>query len=53
MHSPDPRSAPPYPLLSMISLLKKDWDNAILYGEKGRPIKPQRGQGAIFHWAWP
>ncbi|MCU0601646.1 MAG: FlgO family outer membrane protein [Desulfobacterales bacterium] len=26
-----PGQPPPYPLLSMISLLKKDWDNAILY----------------------
>ena len=29
-----PDLPPPYPLLSQISLLKRDFDNAILYGEK-------------------
>jgi adenylate cyclase len=31
---------PPYPLLSMISVLKKDLDNAILYGEKAIGLNP-------------
>ena len=35
-----PGQPPPYPLLSMISLLKKDWDNAILYGEKAVQLSP-------------
>jgi adenylate cyclase len=35
-----PAQPPPYPLLSMISLLKKDWDNAILYGEKAVQLSP-------------
>jgi adenylate cyclase len=35
-----PGQPPPYPLLSMISLLKKDWDNAILYGEKAAQLSP-------------
>jgi TolB-like protein/Flp pilus assembly protein TadD len=35
-----PNQPPPYPLLSMISLLKKDLDNAILYGEKAIEFNP-------------
>ncbi len=35
-----PNQPPPYPLLSMISLLKKDLDDAILYGEKAIEFNP-------------
>jgi adenylate cyclase len=35
-----PDQPPPYPLLSQISLLKKDLDNAILYGEKAIELSP-------------
>ena len=35
-----PDQPPPYPLLSQISLLKKDLGNAILYGEKAIELSP-------------
>ena len=35
-----PDQPPPYGLLSAISLLKKDFDNAILYGEKAVDLSP-------------
>jgi adenylate cyclase len=35
-----PDQPPPYGLLSQISVLKKDWDNAILYGEKAVELSP-------------
>jgi adenylate cyclase len=35
-----PDQPSPYPLLSMISLLKKDLDKAILYGEKAIELSP-------------
>ncbi len=35
-----PDQPPPYGLLSMITLLKKDTDNAILYGEKAVELNP-------------
>jgi adenylate cyclase len=35
-----PDQPPPYGLLSMINLLKKDTDNAILYGEKAVELNP-------------
>jgi adenylate cyclase len=38
-----PDQPPPYPLLSMLSLLKKDLDNAILYGEKAIELSPNEG----------
>jgi len=36
----NPDQPPPYSLLSQISLLKKDMDNAILYGEKAIELNP-------------
>jgi adenylate cyclase len=35
-----PNQPPPYPLLSMISVLKKDLNNAILFGEKAIEFSP-------------
>jgi adenylate cyclase len=35
-----PNQPPPYPLLSMISVLKKDLQNAILFGEKAIEVSP-------------
>jgi adenylate cyclase len=35
-----PGQPPPYPLMSMISLLKRDWDHAILHGEKAVRLSP-------------
>ena len=39
-----PDQPPPYPLLSQLSVLKKDWDNAILYGEKAIELNPNEAQ---------
>jgi adenylate cyclase len=36
----NPDQPPPYSTLSQISLLKKDFDNAILYGEKAVELNP-------------
>ena len=47
MHRTNTRSASPYPLLSMISLLKKDLDNAILYGEKAIELRPNEAMSYI------
>jgi adenylate cyclase len=38
-----PDQPPPYGLLSQISVLKKDFDNAILYGEKAVETSPNDG----------
>jgi len=35
-----PDQPPPYGLLSMINVLKKDYDNAMLYGEKAVELNP-------------
>jgi adenylate cyclase len=42
-----PDQPPPYPLLSMISLLKKDLDNAILYGEKAIELRPNEAMSYV------
>ena len=39
-----PDKIPPYPLLCQLSVLKKDWDNAILYGEKAIELNPNEAQ---------
>ena len=46
-----PDQPPPYKLLSQISLLKKDFDNAILYGEKAVELSPNDG-GYYLSWEW-
>ena len=40
-----PNRQPPYNLLSSISLCKKDFDNAILYGEKAVEFSPNDNSG--------
>jgi adenylate cyclase len=40
---PTPDQPPPFGLLSQISVLKKDFDNAILYGEKAVESSPNDG----------
>jgi adenylate cyclase len=39
-----PDQIPPYPLLCQLSILKKDWNNAILYGEKSIELNPNEAQ---------
>jgi adenylate cyclase len=41
----NPGQPPPYNLLSSISLCKKDFDNAILYGEKAVELGPNDNSG--------
>ena len=41
----NPDQPPPYNLLSSISLCKKDFDNAILYGEKAVELGPNDNSG--------
>jgi adenylate cyclase len=42
-----PDQLPPYPLLCQLSVLKKDWDNAILYGEKAIELNPNEAQAYL------
>ena len=43
----NPGQLPPYPLLCQLSVLKKDWDNAILYGEKAIELNPNEAQAYL------